>query len=264
MKITITVMDIGPDTAERWLKLNVRNRNLSPKVVSAYARDMAAGRWVENGESIKFAKDGTLLDGQHRLAAIVKSGAVVRIAVAEGLAAFTQDTMDTGRKRTTGDMLGINGETSSNVLAAVVRRALAWEVGDKQLSLNVSYTNSECADFLVKHPEIRDSVQVALHVRRKFPYVTTAVAGLSHWVFAQIDQDDAAEFMESLATGASLPENHPVLALRQRFMTEKANQVATTEERRVGYVFRAWNAYRTGQSMSRIVHAVDDPIPTAR
>lgn len=68
-KPEVAWVPIDPATAERWLKANKRNRKLRRGPVLAYARDMAAGNWRLTGEAIKFAPDGTLLDGQHLLGA---------------------------------------------------------------------------------------------------------------------------------------------------------------------------------------------------
>lgn len=63
--------------AETWLSRNSNNRNLRGQVIASYARDMKSGAWVLNGETVKIASNGQLLDGQHRLNAVVESGQTV-------------------------------------------------------------------------------------------------------------------------------------------------------------------------------------------
>lgn len=75
-----TIETVTPMKAARWLKRNIANRRVSPKVVRNYAGDMSRGEWLLNGEAIKFDRDGNLLDGQHRLGAIVHNGKSVRLA----------------------------------------------------------------------------------------------------------------------------------------------------------------------------------------
>lgn len=62
---------ITPETAKSWLLKNVHNRPLRDGLVTTYATDMANEQWQSNGESIKFSSEGELLDGQHRLAAVI-------------------------------------------------------------------------------------------------------------------------------------------------------------------------------------------------
>ena len=66
------------------LELNVCNRNVRESRVCEYANEMSAGRWRLTGQGIIILEDGTVGDGQHRLYAIVKSGATVQMPVARG------------------------------------------------------------------------------------------------------------------------------------------------------------------------------------
>ena len=164
---------------------------------------MEAGKWAENAEAIKFATDGTLLDGQHRLMAIGLSGVTLRMLVATGLPRTTQETMDDGRKRTLADALTLRGERNPSVLSAVIRRALLWDAGFTNPKGSYSPTNSECLAFLDEHPELRESTAAAVALRR-----TTKIAGgalgLSHWVFTDIDAAASGWFSAHLATGPYL------------------------------------------------------------
>ena len=95
--VTTRMAVITPEQASEWLEQNTHNRKLRTHQVAAMVRDIQAGNWKWNGDSIKFAKDGTLLDGQHRLHAIVESGQPIEMLVIEGLDKDTQATMDTAQ-----------------------------------------------------------------------------------------------------------------------------------------------------------------------
>lgn len=260
---TYRVVNITPELAEKWLNQNSHNRNLRENAVDDYARDMAAGNWAENGESIKFARGkvllldgqpplygGALLDGQHRLWAISESGVTLRMLVVTGVKRGAQETMDSGRKRTLSDALTLRGEHNTVSLASILRRARMWEEEQYRNTGAYSPTNTECLLFLERHPEARVSADIAksLHRPTKLP---SSVIGLTHWVFTQIDAADAAWFFERLGTGADLEQYHPVWTLRK-----KADDLAEEARRRGGgrvaedvllaYVIKAWNAYRDG------------------
>lgn len=120
MNVTIEV--ITPDIAQQYLSKNTTNRQLRQKVVSQYARDMRLGSWQLTHQGIAFNCDGTLLDGQHRLAAIIESGASIPMLVARGIASQSQLVMDDHLKRTTGDSLSlVRKELITNTDVAVVR-----------------------------------------------------------------------------------------------------------------------------------------------
>lgn len=100
-KISITKERITPEIAEQMLACNVdRNRNISMLRVRMYAHDMQSDKWMDNAETIKFDSEGHLIDGQHRLKAIIYSGKTVRLWVARGMSADAFDTIDVGFTRT--------------------------------------------------------------------------------------------------------------------------------------------------------------------
>lgn len=90
-------MDITPEIAEKMLGKNTNNyRRLNSSTVAKYAKDMFLGYWQVNGETIVFSKDGTLLNGQNRLAAIIKSNTTQKMLVVTGVSA---DIYDSGKVR---------------------------------------------------------------------------------------------------------------------------------------------------------------------
>lgn len=121
-KITAKVETITPDIAKTMLGENVNNRRISHDNVNMFAREMRNGEWRFNGEAIKFSKDGRLLDGQHRLLAVIAADKPLTTLVIRGLEDETQQTMDSGKTRTLGDVLTLRGEKNSTQLASLARR----------------------------------------------------------------------------------------------------------------------------------------------
>ncbi|MGA5869305.1 hypothetical protein [Streptomyces cinereoruber] len=241
-------MTVTPELAEKWLGQNTHNRNLREKAVLAYARDMEAGNWAENGESIKFAKDGTLLDGQHRLHAVALSGVSVRMLIVTGLDGQSQETMDDGRKRTLADALNLRGETNAVILGALLRRALMWDIGQYRNTGTHTPTNAECLAFLAEHPECRASASVAAALRKPVA-LPASILALTHWAFTRIDFEDSAFFFEHLGTGANLPQYHPILTLRKKAREVSEGPGRVPEDMLLAFVIKAWNAYRDGEDV---------------
>ena len=67
---------VTPAMAAEWLKKNTdENRAVRPRVQEKYTAAMRRHQWQEcNGETIKFDRDGTMIDGQHRLRALMEAG----------------------------------------------------------------------------------------------------------------------------------------------------------------------------------------------
>lgn len=66
------VETITPELAADLLSRNMKNRPVSQQRVRKYMAAMVAGKWLLNGEAIKISIDGRLIDGQHRLKAIIQ------------------------------------------------------------------------------------------------------------------------------------------------------------------------------------------------
>jgi hypothetical protein len=256
------IIDITPAMAAGFLRRNTHNRNINMRYVADTARDMAAGNWQANGEAFKIAKDGTVLDGQHRFEACVRSGVTLKnMLLVTGLDASTQDTMDSGRKRTAADMYSIRGEENAPILAAVLKLAYWWSSGARRFTANYSPTKSELDEMLAKHPEIRRAVQQAAYVRAKNRNTIASVNGLAYWVFTSISQDDGVWFFQGIATSANLAEFDPVNTLNRRLSNDRADGVIGNPTRVMSLYVSAWNAKREGRELRKIQYTPGQNIP---
>jgi hypothetical protein len=85
--------------AEVYLQHNARNRRVVRAHVAAIALDIAAGRWMLNAQPICFARDGTLLNGQHRLMAVILADGAIEVPVVRNLPSEAFATYDLNAKR---------------------------------------------------------------------------------------------------------------------------------------------------------------------
>lgn len=251
--ISAEIVTITPALAKEWLRANTHNRPVREARVNGYARMMTAGQWHLNGEAIKRAVDGTILDGQHRLLAIVKSGATITTLVVQGLPSEAQDTMDGGAKRSAGDVFSLRGEQNAAILGSVARKVWMWEQGDRRFSAKEAPTVPELYALVDKYPGLRRSADIAVRVYSNFRYIPPSVVGCAHHLCSRIDADEAAWFYESLGTGAELPLRHPVLTLRKRVMTDKDNKKVVTDGLHLAQVLTAWNALRRGKDSLTVI-----------
>lgn len=248
---TVEILDVSPALAETWLSRNPNNRNLRKAVVDGYARDMEAGRWRLNGETVKFSAMGQLYDGQHRLNAVVQSGTTVPMVVIRGLGDDVMPTVDAGAKRSYSDALKLSGEENTSTLAAVARRAVMWERGMRTNTGAIRPTPLEMDDFLERHPEIRASADLAsrLASRERLP---ASVIGLCHYLFAQLDAEAATWFFLRLADGDGLAATDPIAVLRSRVTRLRVSGGRINETEGLALTIRAWNAHRDGSTRTKL------------
>lgn len=101
---------ITPEFASNLLaEHNPHNRRLDIGHVTFLAKTMLSGEFShDNGDALRFDENGDLLDGQHRLAAIVKTGQPREMMVARGIARDTFATIDIGKRRNVADVVSID------------------------------------------------------------------------------------------------------------------------------------------------------------
>lgn len=248
---TARVIDLTPKLASAMLDLNVKNRKVSNKNYATLVRAMTNGEWELNGEAIKVDVDGYVLDGQHRLHAVVESGVTIRTFLIEGLPPSTQDTMDTGKSRGLADVLEIRGEPNTTIVSAITRRIFIYRRHGLRAATMASYptTVKETLRFFDSNPWIRDLSTPAKRVGRlaKLP---GSLSALLMVVFSEIDKEDADDFFEKLTTGAGLEDRHPVLTLRSQLAKLHESKGTVNQTYLAALTIQAWNKYRAGENAS--------------
>lgn len=252
-KIYSEVVVITPEEAQNILNTRNRdNRPLDKRQIARYAASMKSGEWRVNGESIIFAPDGTLLDGQNRLAAIVQAGISVSTNVMYNIPEDARPTMNSGKKRTAANVLYFLGYKNSHIMAPIVRLAYIYDILDRNMNLNgKAYTVN--TDIIVRHagylnPDIVDSTTVAAGGRH---HLKPSVIGLCHLLFARKNKELADEFMHQLKTGEYLTEAHPVMTLINKLITSYTRGRMTVREQIALYI-KAWNAYVAGETLPEL------------
>ena len=250
---------ITPLEAARMLQRNTHNRSLVPTQVAFLVNEIASGRWMRNGATILFSKEGELMDGQHRLSAIVKAGipAWCKIDYTIDKAAFP--TIDTGRRRTPGDVLHIAGEKSGIATAA----ALSW-VARYESGMNIRFyknTASQMPDLIARHPGIRDSVSAIGHkcAGMMAPSILTAF----HYIASKVDAELSQEFCLRLHDGVELKEGSAVKVLRDKLQNNARSKARLPPIHIFAALNKAWPYFKIGRNITaaKLRWSTDEEFP---
>lgn len=269
-KITAKVETITPEIAKTMLGENVNNRRISRDNVNLFAREIRNGEWRFNGEAIKFGKDGRLLDGQHRLLAVIAADKPLTTLVIRGLEDETQQTMDSGKTRTLGDVLTLRGEKNSTQLASLARAVyLADQLGMEAAAQNdLKPTRGEIISFIDQTPQLADVLAASRAFRSQSgDMLTSSMFASLWWTFAHIDTDAANRFFTSLASGANLQADDPILILRNTLMAQPHKADRSTRDNRVriaALTIKAWNKWRKGKPLRQLKFSAGESFPTPR
>lgn len=253
-KPSISYIAVTPEMAERWLKSNTVNRSIRETKVNQYAADMKAGRWTHSADMICFSTDGLLLNGQHRLLAVVASGCTVTFPVQRNVPAEAMQNMDTGAARKVSDVLRWRGEVNTPLLGSAAKMSIL--IADGRIYKNAkvqAVSHGEITDFVDLNPSLRDSVAVAQHAyQRGVDCPPTALAVSHHLIWEANSYEAATGFLERLATRVGEPELSPVLALDRRFREIRRNRAQHQNREYVALIVRAWNLDAQGKGASKL------------
>lgn len=246
---------VTPARAEEWLGKNNNNRNRRTQHVARMIRDMKNGNFLITGDTIKFDWDGRLIDGQHRLTAIIESGQSAWILIVRDLDPKVQSVLDANAKRSAYDALGFNGVTESRiVIAAMAQIALTRESGKMTHSLDTgkfNATNSEVVDWFTQNPDAEWASKFGIKISKLIGSTPSATA-YAAMIFSRLSIDDCIEFFESAAEMRTNGEGDPRLTLLRTLERDRKNRGRTNNAVQLSYFIRAWNAWREDRKLSKL------------
>lgn len=258
--VTSEWIKIDPAMATKMLEKNAVNRKLRPRIVECYAEDMAEGLWDETGEAIKFSRTGRLLDGQHRLAAIIESGLTLELLVVTGLPDKSQGSMDQGAGRTAMQALSMGSDVPNASLTAAVARwlLLAGEPGPHlEQALKKKASTPRIVKTVEENPDIIVAAGKYTSLKNSVPGSPTAVCYT--WLHLhRIDATACDEFffagLVDLSFKALRDPRKAALRALQRMEREDGIGPSSKDKAfaTVSVLTRSWNAWRQDEELESI------------
>jgi hypothetical protein len=215
-KREVKVEMLGPPRAMELLQLNTLNRPLSDPHVRRIADQIKRSLWKFNGDTIKISTDGEIVDGQHRLWAIIESGVSVETVVVYDVPRDAFATVDTLRKPRNGaDILALNGCIQYRKTAAA---ALTWLVRwqRKPRTFTGPERRVEVAEIeaaFLAHPHIVEAAERA-H-KSTSGMGSGALLAFIYYIMSNRNQDIGERFMQTLEEPGGRSVNDPFFKFRQ-------------------------------------------------
>tara|TARA_R110000772_G_scaffold236340_3_gene347984 strand:+ start:69 stop:863 length:795 start_codon:yes stop_codon:yes gene_type:complete len=240
---------ITPDVAKEMLKRNPNNRRLSAPHVRFLAKQMNGGEWQFDGQPIRFDVYGRLLDGQHRLSAVVLAGEAFEFLIVSGLKEETFQVMDTGKNRSANDSLSVMGVKYSSDVAATAKLVMNFKRNVHSKGSGAKVTNSDVVEWFNKNEKIIEIMRTAdrlkAHSSRLFPrsYIAFLI-----YILGERNVTESELFVRKLCTGLDLESTSPIFLLRKKLIEDKISKAKLPIKDRIALMIKAWNFYRMDKS----------------
>jgi hypothetical protein len=256
--MTIKKILITPSLAKTFLEANVCNRKIKEKVVIKYASDMQKDLWIEDTfEPIKFSKTGKLLDGQHRLLAVVKSNKAVNFHIVDNLKEEIFSVLDSGTKRNASDVFGISGIKNATLIPAIIsfyNRIKSGSNGnnhDNQTNIHLIECYNEREEFWQmtsnKTQSWYDSFSRILQ---------PSIIGGMYAHFYDLNSIQAEDFFNQLCNQKN-PTNSTILNLRKKLFDDKIATRKMGIQIKNALIIKTWNYYRNNEIIKVLKYDIE-------
>lgn len=244
----IEICTVTPELARSWMEKNIGNRPKYPSNTKKLVTAINAGKWKMTGDPIRFSASGKLIDGQHRLMAIIETGKQVPCVVMRDLGDDIFDVIDSGKPRGKVDVLSIEYGLpidTSGVLSTATSLAIDYARG--QFGFGGKADKSELIVFIDQNSEIITSAEYAQKLPKTSSPTPRSIAAFFHFHATKKSEEDANKFLERFMVGAVNGTDDNLLHLRNLCTSAKVirRPISTTEV--LWRLIKIWNAEQRGK-----------------
>ena len=257
---TFQVEEITPDFAEQVLEnKNKKNRAIKPANLKRLITAIDNGEWIITNQGLAFDKDGNLLDGQHRLQAIVKTGKTLSIMVARNMDPKIFNCVDTGVARTAADGLSIHGVSSSSKhLAAGIKVYLLYKRYPRgSWTFATIPSHQEILEEYKENQELYDKITNDMNCyHRKFHFFNLSVGIPMYKLILEKNycEEVYSEFWTQFAEGTNLEIDNPILSFRNQMMQKSFRNRGSFYQRfQLNAFIRLFNLWIKGIKKTRFM-----------
>lgn len=237
----LTTITLTPELATQLLERNSLNRPLSDQHVSRIARQIKSGKWKFNGDTIKIADTNDVLDGQHRLWAVIEAKMPVETILVRGIAREAFATIDTLRRARSGsDVLTLNG---AHQYRAIIASAIPWLIR-WQRNVLTDYRNPlnriENSDIEMIYQSHGGIVLAAERASKLKAIVSPSILSFFYYVLVNRNSDIAERMMRTLEYPSAVGMSDPFFCLRSQLLNVRGKRPDTLTI--IAWMIKAANA----------------------
>jgi hypothetical protein len=229
---------ITPNIAQKYRASMLVARNIPDTTVYSYANDMLANKWRFIGDTIRFDDNGHMIDGGHRMTAIIRSGVSQYFVVIRGLDPEAVKYIDTGRARRADDVLTMMGLTNTAKLAAAAR--VLYNLKHGTILRKTKVSTAQILSIIERHPGLHESCRTVLTLPSARPGLLAAM----HYIASSLlkNKQLADDFREVFKSGVqAYPSLTAAVRLREWRLANHKNNIVISANMELRGLIHAWN-----------------------
>lgn len=266
-KMTITVEEVTPEKAQEWLEFNTKNRSVRKKQVDYLTQSLVQEGGRLSTDCIAFREDKTVLNGQHRLLAIIASGVSVPCLIVYNAPDDMDEIEDHVAPRQARDLVKTKNPDIKNANDKVTIPAALWRLKDMRADSswtmarwdNNVYTKNFLANYVVEHDkELSWALSLVHNTNADLVFSPRGTFAAAVLILAERHKTATKVFFQRLGTGENLQAGDPILTLRNYYIkqanekAQKGTEATDPLQVRLALLFMAWNAWLEGKTWKKL------------
>lgn len=218
---TFEIVTMTPEWALDLLANNIhQNRKIKRNHVKKLTQIIEKGDWQVTAQGIALDSDDNVLDGQHRLEAVIQAEKPIQIMLGRNLSPSIFNVVDIGSKRTAGDALEIMGSTKGRTIAVALKNyQLYYQFPKVKWTGHHTPQHSEITKLYEIHRDFIEKMVVQVGERRKHyrcflesvALTFSMLARDRHW-----SESYVLDFFDAICYGANLNPDNVCLFFRNQ------------------------------------------------
>ena len=250
---------ITPSEAAVYLNSMPGNRPLSNKQVEYLTQQAIAGKYYPDVAPIHFDNEGRLRNGQHRMWMVIESENPQEFLVIRNSSEEEIDALDTGKKRSGGDVLALDGYSNSGMLSGALLNLWMYEhnmiPGHSRVMFATKnapgMTNHTMREFMSLHQGMLTSVEYMKNTPSVRLLASASILTFCHYLINEANNIQGPRFWASIATQNFSGQSDPAFRIYDRLTRSRSGQkhekLALSEQ--AALTIKAWNFWVQGKDV---------------
>lgn len=261
-------VDMTPELAKKYLDTQVHNRKCNDHWVDALCQSILRGEWIVDGNSIKMDNNGHLIDGQHRLKAVIKSGKTVQMEVRSGFSSDAIHVIDAfAKSRSLSDIATINGIPNGAAVASIIKayynefiwdsKSVSWTAQRLSPTLFISYYEDRPQEWQEIAHEMN---RVDLGGKNRLKLLPGSYVGgiCAYLMFQKGHSKESVYGFFAQLQSVKPAQNVTIEKLRTMLIRNAVQNKRYSPDVRHSMIAKTWNAYITGKTLKRLTVKKED------